>query len=247
MTGEHLWPGWMHPYLPKIENPKKRSVFASGTINTHYVTRSKPQPGHPYTRTFKVVCKKCNESWMSEIEERAKPILLPIILGQNVNIDEARRRRLVDWITLKVLVADHDRKGPHVAHKNVLDAFRQSRRIPEDLRIWIAHHNAFEWAAGYWARAVTVSAEPVLPITGLRKNIQTTAFGIGHLFSLTYLSAFPLIGIDVANEYVARLWPSDGESIKWPCPLLPLVGINQLANVIDGLESASFMEWKSPT
>src|SRR5205085_10125063 len=93
--------------------------------------------------------------------------------------------------------------------------------------------NDESWYTGYWHRTalVTLSREP--PVLRNFKNIQTTAFGIGRLFTLSFITtllelefnptSFERIGL------VRRLWPLERDNIVWPLPLAPNRDIDQLA------------------
>lgn len=247
MSGEHLWPVWMHPHLPKIQNARNWTAIVSQTVNDIQTTRKKPQMGHVFTKKIKAVCKRCNETWMGDIEEDAKPILRPIIHGKPIVIDHTNQVKLATWIVLKFLVADHEKNATPISSKKFLSAFKEKREIPERIKIWIGYHNAFEWSAGYWSRGVTISFAPKAPTGRLRSNVKTVAFGAGHLFSLTFFSLLDRIDLEIDNPFTTKLWPNDSPTITWPSPLLPLNGIGALANILDQFEVRSDVQWGPQT
>jgi hypothetical protein len=75
LTREHVWPQWVRPHLEHEAGPGTNTrtiIRAERTESTSY----KAQPAH---LTVKCACEECNGGWMSQLEERAKPILLPMI------------------------------------------------------------------------------------------------------------------------------------------------------------------------
>ena len=246
MSDEHLWPIWMHPHLPRIPNAKNWTAAISETFDSTETLRKKPRMGHVFTKKLKLVCKKCNETWMGEIEEDAKPILLPVIQGKRFLLDHDNRIKLATWLILKFLVADNDKDTSPISSKDILTAFFERREFPERIKIWIAHHNEFQWSAGCWNRGLTISFEPKPPRSGLRKNVQTVALGVGHLFSLSCLSLTERINLEINNPFTAQLWPSDFSVIEWPPPLIPPGGTGAIANVLDRLEANPNVKWGKP-
>jgi hypothetical protein len=83
---EHILPQWLQPH---IEMPgvsiKHRAVSEQGAtlLRSHDLNNF----------TFKSICSKCNNSWMSQLEADVKPTLLPLIEGKrsaaSLNADEA--------------------------------------------------------------------------------------------------------------------------------------------------------------
>src|SRR5438105_4011416 len=79
MSQEHLWSDWMHPILPKFENPiKDLGYMALHTTARTALRTFRSLQGHVYGETFKVVCRNCNNGWMGTIESTAKPFLIPM-------------------------------------------------------------------------------------------------------------------------------------------------------------------------
>jgi hypothetical protein len=107
MSEEHTWSMWMHPFLPKFENPIKDLGYTALSFTDMRATRSFfSRQGHAYSETFKVVCERCNNGWMGQIEEAAKPILIPLIQAQQTSLFRNNRKALAEWIALKAIVID---------------------------------------------------------------------------------------------------------------------------------------------
>ena len=249
MTGEHLWPEWMHPYLPKLEDPKKeefyRVVRSKHAANTFH---KKARPGHTYTKTIRVVCRICNTGWMSGVEELIKPTLIPMLQGQPIDLSPDEQQKLATWITMKMLVMESEAPADRVIQNDGLASFKSYRTIPRGTKIWIAYHDSPEWYAGYGGQALQASLSPDRPFIRGRKNIQATAFGVGHLFTLTYFTT--LTGFEIEFDeiekmgVVRRLWPSRATSITWPMRTVSEGDLDRLSHIIEHVIRAPSSEWR---
>jgi hypothetical protein len=251
MTGEHLWPEWMHPFLPKLEDPKKEEFYriVRGKYAPSEIMHDKPQQGHTYTKTIRAVCRICNNGWMNAVEEATKPILIPMLQGQSIELSTEQKRRLAEWITLKMLVVDNQNVADRVIQDHALSFFRLRRTIPRGTKIWIAHHDTPEWYAGYGGQAIGVSLLPERPVLRGLKNVQATAFGVGHMFALTYLTTFPAfeIKLDAIEEMgiVSRLWPQRPRTISWPMRTVSGSALQHLSHIVEHIMRAPISEWRA--
>jgi hypothetical protein len=86
-----------------------------------------------------VVCKHCNETWMSDIEtQHAEPAMSGLILGKRVEAIGARRARSIAIFAFKTtVVANHmlpeDEEFFEIAQRY---AFRKSLIIPPKVAMW---------------------------------------------------------------------------------------------------------------
>ena len=63
------------------------------------------------------VCKTCNETWLSNnVEVPAKPILIPLIKGERVDIDSAAQKILATWAAKTVMTAEYVHPTKVVIH-----------------------------------------------------------------------------------------------------------------------------------
>lgn len=243
MSKEHLWPEWMHPYLPEIPEPKYWTAVASATDEYEQLDRLKPQMGHVYTKHIKVVCRNCNSGWMGDIEETVIPILTPIIQGYFATLGPDEQCKLATWVALKVLVAEHDKYAMPVSTKPILKKFMKNHTVPDEMKIWIGRHNVFAWSSGWWSRGLTMSSQPKMSVRPLRKNIQTSAIGIGQLFTLAFFSRFSRVHLEIDNPFVFRIWPIASDHIEWPIHIMPPPMVGALANILDDLEARPDVVW----
>lgn len=125
ISGEHIWPQWAAPILGhKSKRGKRLEQFIVHTRKFQLVsTESKKGHGHTADRKIRAVCQNCNNTWMSAVEKQAKDILTPMMTGSNVELTQEMQKALADWITLKVLVAEHNRPSEAIFPQEDRDAF----------------------------------------------------------------------------------------------------------------------------
>ncbi len=57
------------------------------------------------------VCQKCNSTWMSDIENRNKPHMLPMLRDRPITLEPRQQKSLARWAILKAMVLEAaDRK-----------------------------------------------------------------------------------------------------------------------------------------
>jgi hypothetical protein len=251
MTGEHLWSEWKHPFLPKLEAPKKNEFYrvVRGKYGPTETVLKKPQQGHTYTKTIRAVCHRCNTGWMSGVEGLVKPILIPMLQGQRFELDRISQHRLAVWITLKMLVAENQNVEDRVIQNDGLAFFRAYRTVPRGTKIWIAHHDTPEWYAGYGGQTLQATLDANAPTIRGLKNIQATGFGVGHLFALTCFSALPTFEIEFDEiekmGVVRRLWPLRPGTITWPMRTVSDGALDRLSHLIEHIIRAPFSHWRN--
>ena len=135
MSAEHIWSEWMNDLFP---GPKRYNNRIAG--NSVFIRSSRTLDW-----TAKVVCKECNETWMSDIEgNRAKPAMTPMIRGKigkvGIEIDSSRANSLALFSFKTAVVVDHmrPRNEPRFFSKFVRYGFRESRAIPASTGIWLS-------------------------------------------------------------------------------------------------------------
>lgn len=250
MTEEHLWSEWMHEYLPRVPGMKTTSSRRTVRLGMTDV-ESKIRVGAVFTKRFRLVCKKCNTGWMSGLETAAKPILIPMLQGQRRTVLKKDRVTLAQWLALKVMVTECINRTDAVISEFERADFRLSRKMPRRLQIFIGTHDTQLWYMAYWHQTLLAHLGAIPPpkaaeVLDKFKNIQTTAIGLGHIFSVSYITTIddlkwkPIHGL---HRRIRQLWPNRDQPIVWPLPNLSLNEANRLANCIRELATAPVTEW----
>src|SRR6266446_67547 len=149
LTNEHVFPRWCHRFLPNTRTTKYASVrgIRSPSVDQfHLVKRSGD------IRDWKIPCvctPRCNNGWMrQDIENRARPIMIPLIRGESMRITPAQQAVIATWAGLEAMVAEWTVIG-HVTTHHMQRKRMMWRRLPPE----------FGW--GIWiGRFVTNPAKP---------------------------------------------------------------------------------------
>jgi hypothetical protein len=104
LTREHVWADWLKKYIPK--NEINHTSFSATLHPTRSDFRRKKVAGDLRSRRLRVVCRSCNNGWMSRLQERAKPLLLPLIKGESTAFTYDEQELLAAWITMSIMVAE---------------------------------------------------------------------------------------------------------------------------------------------
>jgi hypothetical protein len=225
LSKEHLWPEWMHDLirLPGITRANVSEYLVGDKTRGVTSAIRKVRQGHITTLKFRVVCEDCNNTWMGGIEVAAKPILIPLIAGSGGYLNSDTQKQLATWAALKVMVAEQSKPAEAVFSDAERASFMRERIIPAGVKIWIARcfsplwTNAFLRCSGQLALSATLPPT-VLP-TSERKNVQTSALGVGELFIYTMVSKAE--GIDLNDlikviDYLIPIFPSSCDAISLP-------------------------------
>lgn len=179
---------------------------------------SKPWFGNKLDIKANLVCKPCNEGWMSNLESRhAKPAMTPLILGHSVpHITPLMGHAIARFAFKTAVIVDHMRgDGPFFA-RAARHHFAKSLKIPRHVYIWFAGYNP-------------VVAGRVLPFwydqsfEGARHlKMYACTYAVGHLIFQVVAADYKGISSFTPREgfehLAIPLWPNIWESVSWPPP-----------------------------
>jgi hypothetical protein len=171
----------------------------------------------------KVVCAKCNNGWMSDLESSSIPILKEMILRGRETVLSRSDIAIMAAITFKnSIIADHiqNYRLPYFAFKE-RKLFSETLTIPVGIQMWIGskvgHDGIFK---SYYAR--TPSGTP----NGFEALVFT--YGVGHLIVQCtsarpirkglrrHTAESPFTQDWVWDRLAIPFWPRNGSPIKWP-------------------------------
>src|ERR1700693_636181 len=132
ISGEHIWSQWM------------AKLFPSAAVNFSKIEKdgsvSKRWRMSGLDMAANVVCKTCNETWMSAVEvEYAKPAMADLILGKPVKQITPERAHGISLLAFKTaVIANHmlpeDEEFFDISHRY---AFRETLSIPPKVGMWL--------------------------------------------------------------------------------------------------------------
>ena len=226
LTHEHLNPDWLRRYIPTTQRLKThhrgymRQLDDSG--RSQVVEEShRIRPGDPYANRMKIVCGRCNSGWMSQLQQRAKPLLLPMILGQWRPLSPAEQETLATWMTMSVIVRETAHKPTATTSRQDREAFRQSPRPFVNWSIWIGKYN--DDTAGIFSRAAWQAWETSerTKALALEDGDQVTGLTIGRFFGMAFSSQRNVGAVRLrgSREFgrqhgIVPIWPIEANSAE---------------------------------
>jgi hypothetical protein len=144
-TSEDLVPLWASKILMRTKPPpsqpgkivkgrhRRWSEGAQKDVNQEWDRKDTPR------FTVKCVCGECNNGWMSEIENAAKPIMTAMMEDQRIILDTGDQEKVAKWLGLKAIIAQYGlpqgQISPEWTH-----AFAIEKCPPTSWQIRIAHY-----------------------------------------------------------------------------------------------------------
>ena len=111
LTREDVISTW---FLVEFERRVRQTPLPPSVVGRHRRSRVETEDSEPVVLgewdapkpevVAKLVCGACNNGWMSEIDNAAKPILLLLIDGMKAGLTRAERRLLARWFGMKSVV-----------------------------------------------------------------------------------------------------------------------------------------------
>jgi len=213
MTGEHIFSAWMSKLFPGRTFRFFRLDDTGNII--------KQWPVKEIDITAKVVCKECNEGWMSNLEQHhAQPNLADMILGKNTAISPSQARALARFAFKTAVVIDHMRREePFFFPRSVRHHFAKSLTIPRTSQMWFAGY-----APRVSGRVYPEWYEHHLDSENFIKLYACT-YGVGHLVFQVVSAQYPPISRSFAprtdfKHLAIPLWPNIPQGITWPPPYM---------------------------
>jgi hypothetical protein len=228
LSREHIWPEWLEPHISRTMS--SHSFSSSIVYPTHSDTVHRREiPGDPHNTVLKFVCEKCNNEWMSRIQNNAKGILLPMLQGNSANIKRKDKVTIATWNTMTLMVAAFLSKNKSSISEMERHWFYINQRPPANWNIWAGNFNRVEWV-GYWAHNVFEFADKEngseRNLNNITPNTQTTSYVVGQLYLYAVSSTVPEVlkhfkgfvqtNYTRFNEVLIPIWPANNGVIRWP-------------------------------
>jgi hypothetical protein len=219
VNSEHLFSEWISKIVPRVTQRhfrEERKDSATQNIRTAGTYQSRRIEGDIASRKLKAPCRKCNSGWMSCLETLAKPVLTPLILGQETTLDLGAQRTLVDWVILKTIIGERDDEASARIPDSDIKQFYKHRAPPNGLKAWVGRYSRRTGAPG-----TRYSRFAIWRDDGI--GVQISSFFIGELYIHVFTSSVPpRPNRDIYRlrergaQLLAQIYPSTGSSIAWP-------------------------------
>jgi hypothetical protein len=208
---EHLWAAWIH----------RRKDFGPLRVT---IAKSPQEIRNDPEQKINTVCGKCNNEWMSVLEQKNLPLISCLLQDVATPLDVEQQTSLSAWAVKTAMVLDsikNQTASPLFYEKAECVNMRVSRAIPDRTRIWIGRLSVSSLGA-YGTDLSIVSPDSVKLGVGMATTIV-----VGHL-------AVQVLAMHIYPEHVAKnvsdiqpkpgnwesmlvpIWPIGRHSVMWP-------------------------------
>lgn len=166
--------------------------------------------------TAKVVCKACNEGWMSNLEQRhAMPAMTDLIIGKTELISLQLRTDAIARFAFKTaVIIDHMQRDEPFFPRSARHHFAKSLKIPRDVRMWIAGY--LPMSSG----SVNACYHGASVDSNRKLDLYVCTYAVGHLaFQVVAAKCTGIRAFDPRPgfEYSAvPIWPAVPQGVSWP-------------------------------
>lgn len=191
LTEEHVWSQWLAAEVPDLGHFGMEVTGIFGDQGSFRRQRRKPSSVKP-----KIVCADCNNGWMSQLQERAKPDLVPLFRGEVTTLDQEAQARVASWLAMTAYTAawanrDHGGWAIPQDHRTELCA---TGHPPVRSQIWIApcsHDDRPPGTPAYGLRYRLIRLDHLDAATGAgvvvpARPAYAAALSVGNLAALVF-------------------------------------------------------------
>ena len=247
LSKEHLVPVWISKaiskWTPTGANREYRTSKSLWTGQRRDTTSSRE-----FSQKARCVCEACNNVWMSQVEEAAKPFLEPMIWGEEIELDPDAQRAIALWAALHAVV--WERAHPPIGTTlppEWLAHLHQTRSLPASWRVWLG---GFTGRPDFAYSTVQIRDPIAMPRrederpSGVHGSVTTIILG-ELVIKVLAVDRQPFR--DPADEALLSVWPPTEPAFMWPPARvwtgesvehlfgLWLGGENQLGTILKGM------------
>lgn len=225
----------MHPLFP-LDAMNSRNGMATGGFapdGDKYkfsVRHNKLRQGSIFTKKLRVVCgkrddtTKCNNTWMSGIEEAAKPYLIPLFKGEKIILNRQQQLSVAAWIAIKTVIAEYFFVNNVAITKDERTYIWKNKMPPLHWKIWLARYQGTEWSpARYSHHGFQLNFSPTIEhyllspkyVEHAQCNSQSSTFVIGELI-IHVISSVHQDLVSQIRSNLQQLWPSPEDPFIHP-------------------------------
>jgi hypothetical protein len=217
MSREHFWAEWLHPLIPQParqlhQHQQLQQTGVSGRALSR--DRFDQRQGSVLNARYRVVCKSCNETWMSGLETDVRPTLSRLICGTEFNLARPAWQTLAHYLLLKIMVVDQAPMSVPTITKAERRSFMASRTWPDGIRIWILATDDDFWKMQVQSDAFTIDWRG----DGAQKaaNAKLTVWGTGRLVVVSMLDREGQLNLGLDELHAVEVHPGNTGERRWP-------------------------------
>jgi hypothetical protein len=226
VTREHVFPAWVSAL-----GTQSGSVLHTLTRDNDTETYRFPAEGRLQFKA-KVVCRRCNNEWMNDLDRRVEPLLRPLAAGEARTFTEEKDVELIAaWGTKMAIMLDQLRGRSDLTRKrglipeNLRQAFYVTKRPPPDVvHVWLACFDARPVQMVWW-RTTPLVIIPVDPRLYGGPYAELVTFVVNWLVVQVLFAPaqpqFQKLASDRTwgphtSPYISGVWPVAASQLDWP-------------------------------
>ena len=226
MSREHIWADWLREYVPReMERHSGITITVESDISKSTAKKDKRE-GDFHARKLRIACRPCNSGWMSQLQEKAKPHLIPMLTGSSASFYRAEQTILAAWITMFVMTAEHlDTDGGVITQKE-RTWLKNRQRPPANWRIWIGKYEQPATTKRWMhAKLNVVEDKPEFIARGIPEvsYAQASTILLGNQLIIHVMSS-PVMTktvrrwqiLPAADPAMQQIWPVIRRRVDWP-------------------------------
>jgi hypothetical protein len=177
-------------------------------------------------KSFDLICKKicsrCNSTWMAKLEEKAKPILQPLLHGDSCTLTLVQQALLARWLIKTVTALDLIDEEPFFFQQSERTALMKSLKIPRLTLISLALYSGSRIVETHHM-PINLKLQTPNPINATRIKGYSATLLIKHLALQVFCIRSPYLHRQLSLRMEAdrwadatvQLWPAK-KLIRWP-------------------------------
>ena len=240
VTREHVLPDWLNKHVVIPSELGLESWRENGQL-----IETKERRGKLFARNPWIACERCNNGWMSRLEERAIPLLKPMFDDRAIAFGFWDQATLAAWAVKTCLAlqwARHDIKSivPEIHFRTI--AAKSGVSPPPHVEVFLGYARDIpaELSNKYHTVAYSARKRDIESDDGSLKDANA------YILTLRiYHAVFQVVGSENVPEelgpwthpyepsHILRIWPRASAVINWPPPGAveePEGGFNLLAS-----------------
>jgi hypothetical protein len=157
---------------------------------------------------------------MGKLQERAKPILTPLLLGEQPTLAASDQRLIAAWITMVTMVYEFSDPATVAISQAERTTFMNTGEPPANWWIAIGNLKNTHRQIAHTG-AVMFSGKRPNPLSE-KLNTQVTTGAIGRLIFQAFSSGFTTIDLTGTTTFglgLTRIWPTAGHPVRTIRPL----------------------------
>jgi hypothetical protein len=221
LNDEHILAEWLKLLVNPSENSRTDTTVDFNKPIAEVDHQRKQGSCFSIVPRPKAICFGCNGGWMSLLEQAAKPLLIPLVLGENSVIPHEDARIIAAWATKIAIVSEYRDIGTPTVQSDARIFLMDRVTPPPNTTVWLARHpvgqnNGLRQQPLYWPGAPLVL--PPLERPHEVMNTNFTDIVAGHLELMVMTSSNPHVAdyrIEGFADRVMKIWPNNGKAIDF--------------------------------